>query len=134
MRPGDDYGQMLTLSSRIFIQSATKNIELIVENIISSGKLASSASLAIGLISYRDHPPQDNSYITKTFPFTSDVALMKEHLKTLFASGGGDGPEAVASGIKAALDLNWRRNASKMAVLIADAPDHGIGEYGDGFP
>lgn len=41
---------------------------------------------------------------------------------------GGDGPEAVTAGMKAALDLQWRPQASKMAVLIADAPPHGIGE------
>lgn len=28
--------------------------------------------------------------------------------------------------------MEWRPDASKMIVLIADAPPHGIGEYGDG--
>lgn len=28
--------------------------------------------------------------------------------------------------------MDWRPSASKMVVLIADAPPHGIGEYGDG--
>jgi len=32
-----------------------------------------------------------------------------------------------------ALNMDWREYASKMVVLIADAPPHGIGEYGDGF-
>jgi hypothetical protein len=32
------------------------------------------------------------------------------------------------------MELDWRPEATKMAVLIADAPCHGIGEYGDGFP
>lgn len=36
--------------------------------------------------------------------------------------------------MKAALELQWRPEASRMAVLVADAPAHGIGEYGDGFP
>lgn len=30
------------------------------------------------------------------------------------------------------MNLDWRPQASKMVVLIADAPPHGIGEYGDG--
>ncbi|GAA5989427.1 hypothetical protein JCM11641_007901, partial [Rhodosporidiobolus odoratus] len=114
--------------------SATKNIELICENIVQSGSLESADCLRIGLIAYRDYPPQDNSYITKSFPFTSSVPTMKEQLKSLYASGGGDGPEAVTAGIKAAMELDWRPEATKMAVLIADAPPHGIGEYGDGFP
>ncbi|WFD43252.1 hypothetical protein MPSI1_001911 [Malassezia psittaci] len=29
---------------------------------------------------------------------------------------------------------DWRKEAAKMAILITDAPPHGIGEYGDGFP
>lgn len=58
---------------------------------------------------------------------------MKEFLKNLYASGGGDGPEAVTAGIREALELDWRPNAAKVCILIADAPPHGIGEYGDGF-
>lgn len=117
-----------------YIASATKNIEVIVTNILQSEKLSSPESLRIGLVSYRDHPPQDNSYITKNFDFTSDVSKMKESLKTLYASGGGDGPEAVTAAMRASLDLQWRPVASKMTVIIADAPPHGLGEYGDGFP
>ena len=59
---------------------------------------------------------------------------MKENLNSLFAAGGGDGPEATTAALKAATDLDWRPSASKMAILITDAPPHGIGEYGDGFP
>ena len=50
----------------------------------------------------------------------------------LYASGGGDGPEAVTAALAEALNMDWREYASKMVVLIADAPPHGIGEYGDG--
>jgi len=53
---------------------------------------------------------------------------MQEQLKSLYASGGGDGPEGVTAGIKAAMELDWRPAAAKMCVLIADAPCHGIGE------
>ncbi|KAM0749996.1 hypothetical protein T439DRAFT_326872 [Meredithblackwellia eburnea MCA 4105] len=116
-----------------YIASATKNIELIVENILQSSHLTHPSSLRIGLICYRDYPPQDNSYITNSYEFTSDVGEVKENLKKQYASGGGDGPEAVTAAMKATLELGWRPNASRMAVLIADAPAHGIGEYGDGF-
>ncbi|KDE06311.1 hypothetical protein MVLG_03350 [Microbotryum lychnidis-dioicae p1A1 Lamole] len=119
-----------------YIASATKNIELIVENILDSGKLPNPEALRIGLIAYRDYPPQDNSYITRSFDFTSDVSSVKADLKTLNASGGGDGPEGVTAAMKASLGLSWRLGGgtSRMAVLIADAPCHGLGEYGDGFP
>ena len=76
--------------------------------------------------------PQDHTFVTKVFPFTSDVSKVRQDLSSLFATGGGDGPEAVTAGLAAALAMDWRKHASKMVVLIADAPPHGIGEYGDG--
>lgn len=32
------------------------------------------------------------------------------------------------------LHMDWRPNATKVAVLISDAPPHGLGEKDDGFP
>lgn len=116
-----------------YITAATQNIELICDEIINSERLASPDCLRIGLIAYRDHPPQDMSYVTLKFGFTSSPKAVKESLKSLWASGGGDGPEAVTAAMHEALTLDWRPQASKMAVLITDAPPHGIGEYGDGF-
>jgi len=87
------------------------------------------------IVAYRDHPGQDNSYVTKTLPFTSNTHELHHFLDNLRAGGGGDGPEAVIAGMAVALgDLEWRRNAAKMIVIITDAPPHGIGESGDGFP
>ena len=50
------------------------------------------------------------------------------------ARGGGDGPEAVTAGLYEALNMPWRPNATKVCVLIADAPPHGLEPHGDGFP
>jgi len=87
--------QDCTGSQGSYINSATKNIEEISRAIFESGKLIHPDDLRLGLIAFRDHPPQDHTYITKNFGFTSDISRMREHLRTLFASGGGDGPEAV---------------------------------------
>jgi hypothetical protein len=124
--------QDCTGSQGSYISAATRNIELICDTIFESGRLQAREDLRIGLVAYRDHPPQDHTYVTKNFGFTSDVALVHKHLNSLYASGGGDGPEAVTAGMAEALQMEWRPNASKMVVLIADAPPHGIGEYGDG--
>ncbi|PVG02302.1 hypothetical protein CPB86DRAFT_620756 [Serendipita vermifera] len=125
--------QDCTGSQGSYITSATKNIEEISRAIFESGRLQYPEDLRLGLIAFRDHPPQDHTYITKNFGFTSDISIMHDNLKTLFASGGGDGPEAVTAALGEALDMDWRPHAAKMVVLIADAPPHGIGEYGDGF-
>ncbi|TCD70911.1 ERMES complex Ca(2+)-binding regulatory GTPase gem1 [Steccherinum ochraceum] len=125
--------QDCTGSQGSYITSATKNIQSICQHIFESGKLQSPEDLRIGLVAYRDHPPQDHTYVTKNFGFSSDISKVESDLGSLYASGGGDGPEAVTAGLAEALNMDWRPQASKMVVLIADAPPHGIGEYGDGF-
>ena len=124
--------QDCTGSQGSYITSATKNIQAISQHIFESGKLQAQEDLRIGLVAYRDHPPQDHTYVTKNFGFSSDIYQVEKNLGTLYASGGGDGPEAVTAALAEALNMDWRPEASKMVVLIADAPPHGIGEYGDG--
>lgn len=119
-----------TGSMGTYIRAAKQNIEAIVQKLVQS----EGYDLQFGLIGYRDHPPQDQSYITKEFDFTADVSQMQANLRQLSAQGGGDGPEAVEAGLKAALDSSWRATATKVCILIADAPPHGLGESGDGFP
>ncbi|KAF8169254.1 hypothetical protein BJ912DRAFT_1025659 [Pholiota molesta] len=125
--------QDCTGSQGTYISSATKNIESICAHIFESGKLQSPEDLRVGLVAFRDHPPQDHTYITKNFGFSSDISQVHKNLSTLYASGGGDGPEAVTAALAEAVNMDWRPYSSKMVVLIADAPPHGIGEYGDGF-
>jgi hypothetical protein len=124
--------QDCTGSQGSYISSATKNIQLICDNIYQSGKLQAREDLRVGLVAYRDHPPQDHTYVTRNFGFSSDIDKVHRDLSSLYASGGGDGPEAVTAALAESLKMDWREHASKMIVLIADAPPHGVGEYGDG--
>lgn len=72
------------------------------------------------MVEYRDHPPQETSFITRVHDFTSSVTKMREWLEGCSASGGGDEPEAVADGLNDALNLSWRKNATKICILISD--------------
>jgi hypothetical protein len=137
--PGSgDFGPQLDLcflcdctgSMGEYIAAAQQHIREIVERVASSER----ADVRFALISYRDHPPQDSTYVTKTFSFTGDVAEMKTYVDSMVASGGGDGPEAVTAALDDALQASWRKAATKVAVLIADAPPHGLESDGDGFP
>lgn len=119
-----------TGSMGAYIEAAKKSIRDIVLRITRSEK----TSLRFALVAYRDHPPQDCSFITQSFPFTANLAEMQAHLDTLSAAGGGDGPEAVTAALAELEGLSWHPEATKVAVLIADAPPHGLGESGDGFP
>ncbi|OCF56943.1 hypothetical protein L486_05799 [Kwoniella mangroviensis CBS 10435] len=121
-----------TGSMQKYINSVRDHITGICDMIRGEEGLNGPDDLQVAVVNYRDHPPQDSTYVYKFHPFTSDIPKVQDYLKGLTASGGGDGPEAVTAGMAATLtELEWRREAAKMVVLIADAPPHGIGEGGD---
>jgi Mg-chelatase subunit ChlD len=114
-----------------YIESATQNIRAIVEEIVTSEK----SDIHLALVEYRDHPPQDTTFVTRVHDFTSKVKEMKGWLEQCEAQGGGDTPEAVADALHDVLKLSWRPEATKICILISDAPPHGLDpNNGDGFP
>ncbi|XP_060566255.1 alpha-protein kinase vwkA-like [Ruditapes philippinarum] len=110
-----------------YIHSARNNIRSLVDEIAVN----SDIDLRIALIEYRDHPPQETTFVTRTNDFTKDVELMKKWLNKAQASGGGDGPEAVAEGLYDVTKLSWRPEAARITVLISDAPPHGLAPWKD---
>jgi len=119
-----------TGSMGAYIESARENIRSIVEEIVTSEK----SDIHLALIEYRDHPPQEHTFVTRVHDFTRKVKEMKAWLEQCEASGGGDAPEAVADALHDVLKLSWRAEATKIAVLISDAPPHGLDLANDGFP
>jgi Mg-chelatase subunit ChlD len=78
--------------------------------------------LRYGAVLYRDI---GDEYLTKTHPFTSDLAAFDTALQQIEANGGGDGPESLNQGLAVAIDeMEWRDGAAHLAFLIADAPPH----------
>lgn len=124
----DNTGSMGT-----YIKSAQDNILKIAEKISKLGGDNGGCDFRFALVAYRDHPPQDNSYVTKVYDFTDDFPKMKKNVDTMAASGGGDGPEEVACAFHDVLHLPWRDDATKICIFITDAPPHGL-ESSDGFP
>jgi len=61
---------------------------------------------------------------------------MKRYVDEMKAMGGGDTPEAMASGLFQSLNLPYRDHATKVCILIADAPPHGLAgpSGGDSLP
>lgn len=124
--------QDCTASQQSYIKASTDNIINISTKIASSAKLAPDA-LRLGLIGFRD---AGDEYVKKPFSLTTDASVMKCNLSTLAATGGGNGlnSEVVAEALEAALMSEWRVDATKLVILITDAPPHGIGEPTDGSP
>lgn len=86
----------------------------------------SGIDLQVGLVEYRDHPPQDVSFVTRHYPLTSDLKKMQKAINGLRADGGGDWPEAVYDGVsEAAVLTEWRAHSCRFILLVGDAPPHG---------
>ena len=135
--------QDFTGSQQPYIDSARAEIRNICAALMQQGNFAPD-DLKFGVAAYRDHPPQARSFVTKALTtrygsnheqvaFITDPGTVANVLSSLEADEGGDGPEAVADALQMALRADWRDGASKVAILITDAPPHGIGEDGDGF-
>ncbi|MFE1744748.1 VWA domain-containing protein [Coleofasciculus sp. H7-2] len=87
----------------------------------------SDIDLQVGLVEYRDHPPQDTTFVTRIYPLTANLQEMQKNINKLEADGGGDHPEAVYDGVlDAANQMKWRRNSCRFILLVGDAPPHGF--------
>src|SRR5258708_4955807 len=94
---------------------------------------AANITLWLGVVEYRDHPPQDNM-LYKVYPLTEDLQKAQKAIRGLQANGGGDAPEAVLDGVAAACrELAWWKHSRRLMVLVGDAPPHGVGMPGDAF-
>ena len=86
--------------------------------------------LRIGLVAYRDHPPQNRSYVTRIHRLTYDQEHMQKVINRLRPLGGGDGPEAVYRGVYDAVTrMPWRPYSNRYLMLIGDAPPHGFAAW-----
>ena len=119
-----------TASMGIYIAVARENIIQIVRDI----KKRRQCDVRLALVEYRDHPPADETYVTRSHDFTQIPGEMRKWLMECEAAGGGDLPEAVADALQEILLLCWREDATKICVFITDAPPHGLGTFGDKFP
>jgi len=85
----------------------------------------SDVDVRVGVVEYRDHKPQEYTFVAKAHKFVLLVNV-QEVINQLHLGGGGDAPEAVFDGVVAAAEnLKWRNNARRVAILVGDAPPHG---------
>ncbi|XP_052798286.1 uncharacterized protein LOC128230228 [Mya arenaria] len=111
-----------TGSMSSYIQTARENIRRVVDEIVQSSR----TDIRFALIEYRDHPKEESTFVVRKHDFTSSVSTMKAWLENAQARGGGDLPEAVADALHSGTTLSWRQKAVKIAVLVSDAPPHGL--------
>ncbi|UCD83367.1 MAG: VWA domain-containing protein [Deltaproteobacteria bacterium] len=85
-------------------------------------QLSSAPDVRFGMVLYRD---RGDEYVTKVIPFTSNMEEFKSELAQVWASGGGDTPEDLQSGLNDTMSkLDWRKSGIRLMFIIADAPPH----------
>lgn len=77
--------------------------------------------IRLGLVFYRD---EGDDYVTRTVGFTRDIGAGQRELAAEYANGGGDYPEAMDQALIRAVGQQWRDDAVKSLLLVADAPPH----------
>lgn len=88
-------------------------------------QLEPRADLRFGLVAYRDI---DDAYVTRPFALTGDLDAVYAELADYTAEGGGDIPENVDAALAVALELNWRRGATRLVFVVGDAPPASRGD------
>ncbi len=96
------------------------NLSSVAEQIAA---LPSVPDVRYGLTVYRD---RGEEFVTRTVPFTGDLAAFASSLAEVQADAGGDDPEDLAAGLADALTApGWRgADTVKLVFLVADAPPH----------
>lgn len=82
---------------------------------------AGNLDLRIALVVYRD---EGDEYVVRSTPPSGDIRSVRATLARQEAGGGGDTPEAVDQALAAAARMQWRPDAAKAMLLVADAPPH----------
>lgn len=77
----------------------------------------------IGLVTYRDRDNREE-YIVRQMPLGLDYWRAANFVQFITAEGGGDRPEDVRAGLRAAFQQSWRNDARRVVVLAGDAPPH----------
>lgn len=114
-----------------FLASAQAELVRLMEGLGGTAGL----DMQFALVEYRDHPPQERSFITQCYPLTSNRRALQKVIDRLKAEGGGDAPEAVYRGLHdGCLETAWRPHSSRYLILVGDAPPHGLGMRGDHWP
>ena len=107
-----------------YLEFAKKQIISVIDSITKD----SSAMVKLGFVGYKDYLEGEHKYII--FPkLTNKIEEVKNFIKSAKVEGGGDECEDMVGGLNSALNYDWE-SSSRFAMLIADAPCHGVQYHG----
>lgn len=110
-----------------FLNSAKRQMRDMIRAVNTMG-----LDLHYVLADYRDHPPEEHSYVAQLQTGSAPVPYDRfdAALSGLGLGGGGDLPEAVLDGLNLLGDVQWRPHSRRLAFLVGDAPAHGYTKGG----
>ena len=85
------------------------------------GRAYPGLDIRVGLVAYRDI---GDDYVTRTDRLGSAIGTIQNALDRTWGMGGGDMPEAMDQALIRAIGQDWRADAVKSLLLVADAPPH----------
>jgi hypothetical protein len=105
------------------IESVKSNVAQLAEQLHEA-----DPDFRVALVDYKDAPPYSTDIYQAEVDqnFTTDLGAFDSAVAGLLASGGGDTPESVYTGMMTALELPWRNGAHKELVVIGDAGGHPV--------
>ncbi|TAL13987.1 MAG: VWA domain-containing protein [Aquabacterium sp.] len=84
--------------------------------------LPARPDICMAMVAYRD---RGDAFLIRAHDFTDRLDDVQHNLAQLRAGGGGDTPEALNEAWHETVNrLSWRKDASRLVVLVADAPPH----------
>jgi Mg-chelatase subunit ChlD len=105
--------------------SMSEEISAVKSTIQKVAKVLSTeqTTVRVGLVEYKD---RSDPFVTKVYPFATDLSGFAQKVSQISASGGGDTPEDMNAGLHSAMtQLAWSdRSVARLAFVIADAPPH----------
>ena len=114
-----------------------------IEQIVDEAKtIHRSLVLRVAFVGYRDPLDQPETDESTIIDFTQDIQKFKGEMRGVAATGGGDGCEDVASGLRGVLEAlswgedgdpnqnQWQGRRTRVLLHISDAPSHGAQFHG----
>ena len=141
-----NFRKLFFIWNLIKISNKNNNIRKLLfdaKKTLSQYEVESINLLKFGLIAYRDHDQENESYVSKILcELTGDKNKFREQLYNLDCKGGKDECEAILDGLDDAVNkMNWRNKNMKFIYHICGSPPHGEDmncgaedDYTDGCP
>jgi hypothetical protein len=84
--------------------------------------------LRVAIIAHGDYCDAGSTYVTKALDFTDKPIIVRNFVRTVERTGGGDAPECYEAVLNEARTLSWTAKRRRVLVMLGDDVPHGANE------